>query len=258
VSAVGALSEPGIPALPGLADFKGKTFHSAAWDHAFDLRGKRVAVVGTGASAIQFVPAIQPDVSKMTVFQRTPPWVVPRHDRELRAIERRLLRASPALQWLVRAEIHATRELLAVAFFYPRVAKLVERLARAHLARSVHDAQLREKLTPRYTIGCKRILISNDYYPALTKPNVELVTQSIVRVTETGVVTADGVLHPVDAIIFGRLAPDWSTAMITVTETEMGGPILQAVLRPRDPKKKAFSDADDVAKEAIRVLASLR
>jgi len=203
VSAVGALSEPGIPALPGLADFKGKTFHSAAWDHAFDLRGKRVAVVGTGASAIQFVPAIQPDVSKMTVFQRTPPWVVPRHDRELRAIERRLLRASPALQWLVRAEIHATRELLAVAFFYPRVAKLVERLARAHLARSVPDAQLREKLTPRYTIGCKRILISNDYYPALTKPNVELVTQSIVRVTETGVVTADGVLHPVDAIIFG-------------------------------------------------------
>lgn len=242
VAAVGALSEPGVPSLPGLPGFQGETFHSARWNHDYDLSGKRVAVVGTGASAIQFVPAIQPKVKALTVFQRTAPWVLPRKDRPLSARERRLLRASPALQRLVRSRIYATRELLALAFFSPKVAKLGERIARAHLARAVADPELRERLTPRYTMGCKRILLSNDYYPALTQPNVEVVTDAITRVTATGVVTADGREREVDAIVFGTgfqiqgfpfgkhvrgrdgtLAQAWATTMTAHLGTTVAG-----------------------------------
>ncbi len=203
VCAVGALSEPGIPSFPGLESFQGKAFHSAAWDHDYDLGGKRVAVVGTGASAIQFIPAIQPRVKALTVFQRTPPWVLPRNDRAFRAFERRLLRASPALQLLARASIYSRRELSGLAFFHPRVAKLVERVALRYLARSVPDPELRRKLTPHYTLGCKRILISDDYFAAIAAPNVEVVTDAITRVTPAGVVTADGREHEVDAIVLG-------------------------------------------------------
>ena len=203
VAAAGALSEPALPEIPGLASFAGKTFHSAAWDHAYDLDGKRVAVIGTGASAIQFVPAIQPKVASLALFQRTPPWVLPRRDRDLSSLERALLRASPAFQWLVRSGTYGVRELMAVSFFYPGVARLVEKVALAHMKRAVKDPELRKKLTPSYTIGCKRILLSDDYYPALTRPNVEVVTDPIARVTETGVVTASGRVHDVDAIVFG-------------------------------------------------------
>jgi cation diffusion facilitator CzcD-associated flavoprotein CzcO len=203
VGAVGALSDPAIPSLPGVATFAGKTFHSARWDHAHDLAGKRVAVIGTGASAIQFVPAIQPKVSALKVFQRTPPWIVPRGDRALSERQRTILRSSKTAQWLTRAGIYALREVMALAFFDTRAAKLTQRLALRHLRRSVRDPALRAKLTPSYTMGCKRILLSDDYLPALTRENVDVVTDAIAEIRPEGVLTKDGVLHEVDTIVFG-------------------------------------------------------
>ena len=203
VVAAGALSEPSVPSLPGLSKFKGKVFHSARWDHEYDLTGRRVAVVGTGASAVQFVPEIQPKVARLHVFQRTPPWVLPRHDRALSRVERRLFRRLPVAQRAARASIYLFRELFVFGFRHLRLAKGVERLARRHLARSVADPLLRAKLTPDYAIGCKRILISNDYFPAVTRPNVELVRGPVVELREHSVVGDDGVERPVDAVIFG-------------------------------------------------------
>ena len=203
VAAAGSLSDPATPKLKGLENFRGRAFHSARWDHGFDLAGRRVAVVGTGASAIQFVPAIQPTVGKLYVFQRTPPWIVPRRDRPLAARERRMFRRFPWSQSVQRAWIYWLRELLGFAFRHPWAMGLVQRIARRHLARSVADPVLRRRLAPDYTIGCKRILISNDYLPALTQPNVELVTAGIAEVRERSIVSDDGVARPVDAIIFG-------------------------------------------------------
>ena len=203
VSAAGPLSEPSIPALPGLDRFAGKVFHSARWDHDHDLRGRQVAVVGTGASAIQFVPEIQPKVARLSVFQRTAPWVLPRRDRAWSDAERRLYRAVPAAQRLARWSIYWAREGFTVGFLRPRVMRLPQRLAQHHLRESVPDPELRARLTPDYTLGCKRVLLSNDYLPALTRPNVELVTAGIREVRPDGLVSDDGVLHPADTIIFG-------------------------------------------------------
>ena len=203
VAAAGSLSEPAIPKLRGLETFKGKMFHSAHWDHEFDLTGRRVAVVGTGASAIQFVPAIQPSVGKLHVFQRTAPWIVPRRDRPLGERERQLFRRFPVAQRAWRAAIYGLRELFGFAFRHPWAMRYFERIALRHLDGAVADPVLRAKLTPGYTIGCKRILISNDYLPALTQPNVELVTESIAEVRERSIVSTDGLERPVDAIIFG-------------------------------------------------------
>ena len=203
VGAVGALSDPAIPALPGLATFSGKAFHSARWNHDHDLTGRRVAVIGTGASAIQFVPQIQPRTAALKIFQRTAPWIVPRGDRALTDRKRALLRRSPAAQWLERARIYAFREVMALAFFDTRASKAMERLARLNLRRSVRDERLRAKLTPSYTMGCKRILLSDDYFPALAKENVDVITDTIAEIRPEGVLTKDGVLHEVDTIIFG-------------------------------------------------------
>jgi cation diffusion facilitator CzcD-associated flavoprotein CzcO len=203
VSAAGPLSEPAIPALPGLDRFAGKVFHSARWDHDHDLRGRQVAVVGTGASAIQFVPEIQPRVGRLSVFQRTAPWVLPRRDRAWSDAERRLYRAVPAAQRLARWSIYWAREGFTVGFLRPRAMRLPQRLAMHHLRESVPDPELRARLTPDYTLGCKRVLLSNDYLPALTKPNVELVTAGIREVRPDGIVTDDGAVHPADTIIFG-------------------------------------------------------
>lgn len=203
VAANGGLSEPSFPDLPGLASFEGKTMHSARWDHDYDLAGKRVAVVGTGASAIQFVPRIQPKVQRLTVFQRTPAWIVPRRDHTIPEARRRFYERHPRAQKAVRAAIYGLRELLVLGFRHPELMKLNERVARRHLERQVPDPALRAKLTPSYRIGCKRILISDDYLPSLTKPNVEVVTSSIREVRARAVVTADGGVHEVDAIIFG-------------------------------------------------------
>jgi cation diffusion facilitator CzcD-associated flavoprotein CzcO len=203
VVATGALAEPVIPDLPGLSTFKGARFHSARWDHSFDLAGKRVAVVGTGASAIQFVPAIQRTVAHMTVFQRTPPWIMPRHDHEIPARTRGLFRAMPLMQRLARAAIYLQFEWMIVAFQRPWLMRLPEQRARKHLRAQVVDPELRRKLTPDYSLGCKRILLSDDYFPALTQPNVAVNTDGVSEVREHGIVDGAGIEHPVDAIILG-------------------------------------------------------
>ena len=174
VAAQGGLAEPKIPDIPGIEDFEGATFHSARWDHAFDVRGKRIAAVGTGASAIQFVPAIQPDVERLHVVQRTPPWIMPHPNRRTTRFERRLYGRFPALQKLVRAGVYAGRELFVLGFVKnPKLMKVAEKIARRHMQTQIGDPDLLEKVTPDYTIGCKRILPSNRWYPALGKPNVD-------------------------------------------------------------------------------------
>jgi cation diffusion facilitator CzcD-associated flavoprotein CzcO len=203
VSGVGALSEPSIPELPGLERFEGTVFHSAHWDHEHELRGERVAVVGTGASAIQFVPQIQPQVARLHVFQRTPPWVMPRPDRAMRPGERRLYRRLPAAQRAMRGAIYWARETFAIGFMHPRVMRRIQRIAERHLREQVPDEQLRRRLTPEYRMGCKRVLISDDYLPALSEPNVEVVDCAVREVRERSVIGADGVAREVDTIIFG-------------------------------------------------------
>ena len=205
VGGMGGLSVPSVPELAGLERFQGTTFHSARWNHDYDLRGKRVAVVGTGASAIQFAPEIQPLVERMDVYQRTPAWIVPRWDRALTRVEKALYRRFPALQRLVRAAIYWGRETYAIPFMHhrPRIKSAAELVARRHLRRQVPDPELRAKLTPDFAAGCKRMLISNDWYPTLQRPNVDLVTSGIAEITETGIVDRQGVERPVDAIVFG-------------------------------------------------------
>ena len=200
----GGLSDPAVPDLPGLDTFAGTTFHSATWQHDHDLRGRRVAVIGTGASAIQIVPAIQPEVGHLTLFQRTPPWVLPRRDRAIRPAERRLYRRLPALQKAARTAIYWGRESWVLGFsFDQRVMQLAEKQAKGFLAKQVPADALRAKLTPDFRLGCKRVLLSNTYYPALTQPNVDVVTERIAEVRPSAVVTADGTEHLVDTIIFG-------------------------------------------------------
>ncbi|GAC1444240.1 MAG: NAD(P)/FAD-dependent oxidoreductase [Mycobacteriales bacterium] len=204
VSGTGPLSDPLIPDLPGLEAFTGVAFHSARWDHEHDLTGRRVAVVGTGASAIQFVPVVAEQAGSLTVFQRTPPWLLPRLDRSVKAKVQARYRKDPARQRRIRTAIYWLRELNLLAFIgHGRVSRLVERIARWHLQTSVPDPVLRAKLTPSYAVGCKRILLSDDYYPALVRPNVEVVTAPVVSVRSYGVVDAEGREHEVDTIIFG-------------------------------------------------------
>lgn len=202
VLASGALSEPAMPRLPGLETFRGEAFHSARWNHTYDLTGRRVAVVGTGASAVQFVPQIQPQVAELHLFQRTPPWIIPRRDRTLSGLERRLFRRFPAAQRAARTSIYLFRELFLLPFRHFWLAGQIERIARRHLERSVPDPKLRAKLLPDYAIGCKRILISNDYLPSLARPNVEVVSEGVAEVREHSIRDRSGVDRPVDAIIF--------------------------------------------------------
>ena len=200
----GPLAEPALPDIPGISSFEGTMFHSAQWDHSHRLDGERVAVIGTGASAIQFVPEIQKAAGRVTVFQRTPPWVLPHSNRRIRSFERAVYRRFPAVQRFVRGFVYWSRELFCTGLL--RNSKGLERLeglARRHLRRQVPDRELRTKITPDYRPGCKRLLLSNDWYPALQQPNVDLVTEKIVSVGPRSVVTADGVEHDVDTIIFG-------------------------------------------------------
>ncbi len=200
----GALHIPQLPDIKGLDTFKGTQFHSARWNHDYDLTGKRVAVIGTGASAIQFVPQIAPKVGKLHLFQRTPAWVMAKPDRPMRAVERWAFEHIPGAHWLRRAGLYWSLESRVIGFAYaPKVLAFAEKFARRYIAKQVKDPVLREKLTPTYRLGCKRILISNDYYPALQRPNVEVVTDRIVEVTPQGVKTADGTEREVDAIICG-------------------------------------------------------
>ncbi|MGY2004074.1 flavin-containing monooxygenase [Blastococcus sp. SYSU DS1024] len=202
VSAAGALADPTYPDIPGLETFEGTVMHSARWDSAHDVSGEKVAVIGTGASAIQIVPAIQPQVESIAVYQRTPAWVVPRTDHEVKPWARRLYRLVPGLQRAVRGMLYVLREFLVLGMAKRRVfLRPVGRLATAHLERQVRDPKLRAALTPDYTVGCKRILISNDYFPAVTAPNAELVTAGIAEIRPRSVVTGDGVERPTDTIV---------------------------------------------------------
>ena len=203
IMATGGLSDAVMPRIEGLSTFAGAMFHSAQWRHDVDLTGKRVAVIGTGASAIQFVPRIQPRVAQLDVFQRTPPWIMPRRDKAIGGWRRQLYRHVPALQRAHRAATYLLREALHLPFRNARAARVVEWVAGRHMHVQVADPALRTKLQPHYRIGCKRILVSDDYYPALAQPNVALVTDAIISIEAAGVRTADGVLHAADVIIFG-------------------------------------------------------
>jgi cation diffusion facilitator CzcD-associated flavoprotein CzcO len=204
VNGVGALHLPEIPELKGIEAFQGEKFHSAEWKHDYDLRGKRVAVIGTGASAIQFVPQIAPEVERLSLFQRTPPWILPKPDRVMPEWSRGLFEKIPGVQRAYRDLLYWSLEARALGFNgHPGVMKFGQKMAKAHLARSVKDPALRRKLLPDYTMGCKRVLISNDYYPALTRDNVGVITNGVAEVRAHSVVDTAGVEHEVDAIIFG-------------------------------------------------------
>ncbi len=203
VSATGALSRPHIPTLPGQDSFIGPTFHSARWNHAVPLTGKRVAVVGTGASAVQFVPQIAPQVAELHLFQRTPAWILSKHDPEYSESRRWALRHLPLARRALRVWLYWQHELRALGFVVsPRLLAGAERFARTHAKRQLGDAPVREKLTPDYRIGCKRILLSNDFYPTLTRDNVELVDTPIARIDPNGIITTDGRHRPIDVLIY--------------------------------------------------------
>jgi cation diffusion facilitator CzcD-associated flavoprotein CzcO len=203
VPAVGQLSRPAWPSIPGASEFRGRTFHSAQWDHSYDLAGKRVAVIGTGASAIQFVPRIQPVVSRLTLFQRSAPYVVPKPDQVYHRWQLALYRRMPAAQLTERAFWWGVCEFATIGLQgNTAITKLVDWLARAMRVRQIKDPVLRAKLTPDYPAGCKRVLFASDYYPALAQPNVRVETDRIVEIAPTGVRTAGGAVHEVDAIIY--------------------------------------------------------
>ncbi len=203
VGAFGNLSDPAIPNITGLDTFEGEVVHSANWSQGFCHKDKRVAVIGTGASAIQFVPAIQPDVKQMSVFQRTPPWILPRDDNPIPQKQRSRYAST---KWRMQAErlrLYLTREVNVLGFLFPKLMERAERQARKHLEASIQDPVLRAKLTPDYRIGCKRVLLSNVWYPALTQDNVEVVTSGIASIEKNAVVDSNGRRREVDAIILG-------------------------------------------------------
>jgi cation diffusion facilitator CzcD-associated flavoprotein CzcO len=202
VAAAGALSDPKMPSIEGIDQFGGEIFHSAQWKHDYDLTGKRVAVIGTGASAIQIVPEIAKQVAHLDVYQRTAPWVMPRRDRAYKRWHKQLMRRLPPVQRAVRNLVYFGREATVPMFIaLPAIGKLASRAALRNIDRSISDPILRAKLTPHFALGCKRVLISNDWYPALARDNVKLITDRIGRISETGIVTADGTERPIDALI---------------------------------------------------------
>lgn len=204
VAACGQLTRPSIPAVPGIEDFEGPVFHSSRWRHDLDLRGLRVGVVGTGASAIQLVPAIAPLVGSLTVVQRTPPWILPKLDRAYRPLAHAAFARLPALQRAGRLGWWTFMEAGIAGFVgHQRVLAPLAALSRAQLRRQVADPALRKQLAPAYRIGCKRILLSNDWYPALTRDNAEVVTEPIARASATGLEFADGSRRELDVIVFG-------------------------------------------------------
>jgi len=211
IGAIGPLNRPSVPKLPGIESFAGQVFHSSEWDTSAALAGKRVVVLGTGASAIQIIPAITPVVEHLTVFQRTAPYVMPRRDAALSAGVRGLFSKIPALRQTYRTGIYWTKELGGLSFIGNKTMRRIATfIARKHREDAIKDPALRQKATPAYELGCKRVLISDDYFPALTRPNVSLVTDAIDRVTPTSILDKAGQEHPADAIILstGFVAAD--------------------------------------------------
>lgn len=202
VSGIGALRDPKYPSLPGMDDFAGRQVHTARWDPGLDLAGKRVGVVGTGASAIQVIPAVAEVAAHVTVFQRTPAWVTPRMDRAYEPREQWAFAHLPGRRLLHRAAIFARHEARWVGFTHPPLLRALEGLVRAHLRDQVADPELARRLEPHYRMGCKRILVSDDYYPAMNRDHVELVTAGLQRVTPAGLATDDGERHDLDVIVW--------------------------------------------------------
>ncbi|HEX5089215.1 MAG TPA: NAD(P)/FAD-dependent oxidoreductase [Nocardioides sp.] len=220
VVGAGGLSAPRTPEIEGIETFQGRVFHSARWDHDADLAGKRVAVIGTGASAIQIVPELQKTLEAtgghLDVYQRTAPWIIPRNDRVYPATERAALRRVPGLRRLYRTGIYWAHESYVPAFtLAPGLAAPATRAATLNITRAVKDPALRAKVTPYFKIGCKRILRSNDWYPALTADNVELVTDPIAKVTGNAIVTADGTEREIDVLV---VATGFWTTELPITE----------------------------------------
>lgn len=204
VPAVGQLSRPALPSIPGRESFAGPAFHSAEWDHDVSLEGKRVAVIGTGASAVQFVPEIRKRAAKVTVFQRNPPYILARHDTRYARWQKWLFRRVPATQLLGRVRIFLLAEYASYALAgHPWLIKPFELRTAQLRRRHVKDPALRRRLKPDYPMGCKRILFANDYLPALAQPNVDVVTDPIREITPRGVRTADGTEHEADVLIHG-------------------------------------------------------
>ena len=204
ITATGQLNRPYIPSLSGLQNFAGAAFHSAEWRQDYDFSGQRVAVIGTGASAIQFIPAIAPLVSKLIVFQRSAPYVLPKPDKQYSQWQRDMFARHAGLLRLSRLLTYIRHEMRAFAFVTWRAAMNIKKWSfRRFLRRSIKDDKLREGLTPDYRMGCKRILLSNDFYPAMARENVELVTQAIVDVRPDAIVTSDGVERKIDCIVYG-------------------------------------------------------
>jgi cation diffusion facilitator CzcD-associated flavoprotein CzcO len=203
ISAMGPLNKPSFPAIPGRELFAGASFHSAQWDHRVELRDKHVVVIGTGASAIQFVPEIAPKTAQLTLFQRTPPWVIAREDRPVHGVAAFLNKRVPLYRWLIRQAIYWQHELRVLGMVVnPKLIEHWERTVLTFIARSIPDPVLREKVTPAYRAGCKRILISDEYYPAIQRPNVELLTDPLAEIRAHSVVTQSGREIPADVIIY--------------------------------------------------------
>ncbi|MDZ7920043.1 NAD(P)/FAD-dependent oxidoreductase [Rhodoferax sp.] len=204
VLATGPLNKPLVPDIPGVQDFAGVAFHSNQWRHDVDLQGQRVAVVGTGASAVQFVPEIAQQASQVHVFQRTAAWVLPRWDQPYGVLRRWAYRWVPGLQRLSRWRVYWFNEMVGMGFMGSlRMQALLRKLALHHLARQVPSPAMQAALTPNFNPGCKRLLISNTWFPTLQQPHVQLHTQAVVRVTPQGLVGADGTLTPCDVIVWG-------------------------------------------------------
>ncbi|TQC44028.1 NAD(P)/FAD-dependent oxidoreductase [Rhodococcus sp. WS4] len=245
VNAAGGLTKPAIPSIPGLQTFPGEIFHSAQWDHTQPLAGKRVAVIGSGASAVQFVPEIQPVVESLTVFQRTPGWVLPRPDRRIGVFERAIRRLLPissrfnrAAQWLSRDGVH-----FRMIVRDPITSRLITAVTRWHLRRQIKDPGLRAKLTPNFEVGCKRILLSNAWYPALAAKNVDVKASGLRETRGSTLVASDGTEVEADVIVFGtgfdvtpppvsqlihgrggaRLADVWNKSIDHYRATEVAG-----------------------------------
>ena len=203
IFASGPLHIPQIPKIKGIEKFKGEVFHSSSWNHAYDLNGKRVASIGTGGSAIQYIPEIAPKTKQLYVFQRTAAWVIPRDERAYNALDKKLFAQYDWFRKLHRARLYWSNESRVVPIVKPQMMRLGQKLAEAFIRFQVKDKEIAKKLTPDYTMGCKRILVSNRYFPTFNRKNVELVTDSIQEITENAIVTKDGQVREIDCLIYG-------------------------------------------------------
>lgn len=203
VFASGPLHVPQIPHIKGIEKFQGKFFHSSQWDHQYDLSNKNVASIGTGGSAIQYIPEIAPQVKQLYVFQRTAAWVIPRDERSYSSLEKKLFDKFDWFRKLHRARLYWSNESRVVPIVKPTVMKYTQKLAEAYIKYQVKDKNLAQRLTPDYIMGCKRILVSNKYYPTFNRRNVELITDDIQELTTNSIISKDGKERKIDCLIYG-------------------------------------------------------